>query len=609
MPNYGLVINSTYNPMSFADYAAPFEKYASVYKEMADTYDTLEMEANQWEKLANSTQDAAQYQQYQKYANDLRIAANDLAENGLSTKTRSSISNLKRRYASEIKPISDAWDLREKERELQRQALLQNPDIMFSRDASNTGLSAYMNGTPALQTYNGARLYEYTSKAVEQLAQAAREDLMANGANSEWYKILGGQYYQKDNYKGVTADVIMQAMFDANSKIRPEANKYLKAIGEGAIELSGMRNWDNWNDVASRAYNYINQGLWGAVGTEEERQLSNKYWDYLMKKKEAEEGQPSYNLPYGERRSIYLAEHSSVAAKDVLNSITEKDSEGRYKIKDNYKNYNITANDLPKSTAAFSESIVQQGVKTSRGEYNTIMEIYNTFHPESPITKENIQQKIDDGTIENFINSNEYQSYANQTASRHSEFIRNFDPDTYGDTLKNIILNGMGNIPLQQMQFGKNDNGSYGYKAKEELTSEELNKKEYKVTGITYGMYGINVLISDGKSVKSYKLPKSVNEDLQTMMDATIHGIPMSNDQYSGGIAQIEEKSVQLQAAYEQALADNVDSSTIAFIQAEIIRNEQLLKTLYSTLHMQASQLGVVSSTKANESPVYGPTM
>ena len=46
MPNYGLVINSTYNPMSFADYAAPFEKYASVYKEMADTYDALEMEAN-----------------------------------------------------------------------------------------------------------------------------------------------------------------------------------------------------------------------------------------------------------------------------------------------------------------------------------------------------------------------------------------------------------------------------------------------------------------------------------------------------------------------------------------------------------------------------------
>jgi hypothetical protein len=60
-------------------------------------------------------------------------------------------------------------------------------------------------------------------------------------------------------------------MFNANGNIRPEANKYLNAIANGAIELSGMRNWGNWNDVASRAYNYINQGLWGAIGTEEEK--------------------------------------------------------------------------------------------------------------------------------------------------------------------------------------------------------------------------------------------------------------------------------------------------------------------------------------------------
>mgnify|MGYP006991665913 CR=1 FL=1 len=75
-------------------------------------------------------------------------------------------------------------------------------------------------------------------------------------------------------------------MFDANGDIRPEANTYLKAIGEGAIELSGMRNWSNWNDVASRAYNYINQGLWGAIGTEEEKQLSSKYYDYMLKKQD-----------------------------------------------------------------------------------------------------------------------------------------------------------------------------------------------------------------------------------------------------------------------------------------------------------------------------------
>lgn len=603
MPNYGLVINSTYNPISYEQYVAPFMQYAEVYNKIADQYDTLEIEANKWEKLAKSSIDQKEYDQYQSYARKLRAAAEDLAENGLSSRTRSTLSSLRGEYSKTIQPISDAWDLREKEREWQKNARLQNPTIIFSRDASNTGLGAYMTGLPDIQNYSGNLLTEYVKSAVTNIAKAAREDLLQNGKDSKWNKILNGQYWEKEKAKGLTAADVIAAMYDENGNIREDANIYLRTILDDAIAMSGMSKWSNWEDVAPQAYKYASMGLWNAIGESASERLTNR--GYIEPDKDTGKNTPTYQLPYGERRSIYLAEHSSVAAKDALNSIAEKDSEGRYKIKDNQKTYTIKGG----SVVGTSITGHTQTSDSENTNYNTIMEIYNTFHPESPITKENIQQKINDGTIENFINSNEYQRYANQTASRHSEFIRNFDPDTYGDNLKNIILNGMGSIPLQQMQFGKNDNGSYGYKAKGELTSEELNKKEYKVTGITYGMYGINVLISDGKSVKSYKLPISVNEDMQTMIDATIHGIPMSNGQYSGGIVQLEEKSAQLQAAWEQALANNADSSVLAQLQAEIIRNDQLLKTLYSTLHMQASQLGVVSSTETNNSPVYGPTL
>ena len=58
MPNYGLVVNSSYNPLSYEQYAAPFRDYAKVYNESADAYDTLEMQANVWEKLAESEKDA-----------------------------------------------------------------------------------------------------------------------------------------------------------------------------------------------------------------------------------------------------------------------------------------------------------------------------------------------------------------------------------------------------------------------------------------------------------------------------------------------------------------------------------------------------------------------
>lgn len=379
MPNYGLVIDSTYNPISYEQYVAPFIQYAEVYNKIADQYDALEMEANKWEKLANSSIDQKEYDQYQSYARKLRAAAEDLAENGLSSRTRSTLSSLRGEYSKTIQPISDAWDLREKERELQRQALLQNPDIMFSRDAANTRLSAYMSGTPALQTYNGARLYEYTSKAVEQLAQAAREDLMENGANSEWYKILGGQYYQKDNYRGVTADVIMQSMFDANGDIRPEANKYLKAIGEGAIELSGMRNWSNWNDVASRAYNYINQGLWGAIGTEEEKQLSSKYYDYMLKKHDASHSKTieTTSKPVERTTTILTDENPKITKQysKIYNKYKEELSEdiknlrGVSTVSELMKSYYEFINDYNSSTQELEQQLQSSGITNIYKKY------------------------------------------------------------------------------------------------------------------------------------------------------------------------------------------------------------------------------------------------
>ena len=54
MPNYGLVVTPQYNPMSYEQYIQPFKEYAQVYNATVDQIDALEMEANQWERLADS---------------------------------------------------------------------------------------------------------------------------------------------------------------------------------------------------------------------------------------------------------------------------------------------------------------------------------------------------------------------------------------------------------------------------------------------------------------------------------------------------------------------------------------------------------------------------
>lgn len=581
MPNFGLVINSTYNPMSFEQYAAPFEKYAQVYGQMADAFDTLEMEANKWEKLASSSQDQAQYKQYKDYAKDLRAAANDLAENGLSTKTRGLVSSLRGRYASEIQPIEEAWNLREKERELQRQALLQNPDIMFSRDASNTGLSAYMKGTPALQTYNGARLYEYTSKAVEQLAQAAREDLMENGANSEWYEILNGQYYQKDNYKGVTADVIMQSMFDGNGNIRPEANKYLKAIGEGAIELSGMRNWSNWNDVASRAYSYINQGLWGAIGSEEEKQLSNKYFDYALKQEEAAKLaamnqtdiaiNPS-NIYSQAELNDYEKMFEDGVTRDSQNNLllTEK---GKAKV-DKYidfakkpKYYTVNGDPYTDVTKVAVEN-------TPLGNF-----ISELLHNNQNITNEEIYNEV-----QNYLDSKGVlRKDLPHDATRVTEYYYNYK-DSYRKNITDEVLRALNGESLQEVDY---DSEEQSFKPTgNKITGKELNNENYTIIGSSFSIYGTTLTLKDKKgNTKRVLMPKGINTTNENNRDEYLKLAKLTQDALNSGDYPINPSTGKQYT-------------------------EQELRTLWSrhiqNAHRMHSQIGIQNETKPQTFNPYG---
>jgi hypothetical protein len=111
-----------------------------------------------------------------------------LAENGLSTKTRSSISELKRRYASEIKPIEELYNYRNKLAEEQRKL---NPkgDMQWDVDFSNIGLDA-LAANPTM-TYKGRSLAE-VEKAGEDIARAAssRRHL------SEEAQDMANQYYR-----------------------------------------------------------------------------------------------------------------------------------------------------------------------------------------------------------------------------------------------------------------------------------------------------------------------------------------------------------------------------------------------------------------------------
>lgn len=224
MPNYGLVVTPTYNPMSYEQYIQPFKDYAQVYNATVDQIDALEMEANQWERLADSDIDAPQYQQYKNYADDLRKYANEIATQGLSSRTRAGLSRMRQRYAKEIKPIEEAFNYRQKMAEEQRKL---NPtgDIQYTVDFSNIGLGEIMRN-PSLG-YSARSLSEIEKSAFEQAQAFSTRNITSRHATE-----LGNQYYQ-----------ILQGMG------QEAASEFLKGVQEGRNNQFTAEDLQQLNDL------------------------------------------------------------------------------------------------------------------------------------------------------------------------------------------------------------------------------------------------------------------------------------------------------------------------------------------------------------------------
>lgn len=512
MPNYGLVIDAKYNPMSYADYAKPFEDYSKAYSAMTDAFDSLELEANQWEKLANSSKDAAQYAQYKKYADDLRNAAQSLADNGLSVKTRGQISNLRQRYSKEIKPIADAYALREEEQKLQRQAKIQNPTIMFSRDAYDTGLGAYMSEVPELQTYSGALLRESVSSAAKNLAKEAREELIKNGKNSYWYQILGGEYYEKAIKTGLTADDIMSAMIDPKSgKIKDTANPYLAKMIDTAIAQSGMRDWSNWESLKEQAYNYAFNGAWDAIGQVDYKNLARRQWDI-----DRSGGQESTNLLTINPVNIYSTRQRSVDEKLVAEGSNMFNNKGE--LTDAAKAQLLGINSLVNITTVGSPTI---GIPRKDIEYNPNDYFYSLYKVakinEPNLTKDDFIERIktDHGYIkslyETLKNDNPYAQFNANELHEYNYPLSQTEQKHYKD-----LIGG----DLYKADFDTENNvwKSTG----ETLKLKDLLSDKYTITDVNFGKYGTTLLVQGPDGKQEYIMPVGINPTAENRRDSRI---------------------------------------------------------------------------------------
>lgn len=250
-----LVIGSKFRPFSYSEMLAPIEAAATEHRAIEEGLGEMSAKAGMWDKLADQQSDPVAYAQYKTYADDLTKQADLLARQGLTPESRRGLLDMKRRYSNEITPIEVAATKREELTKAQREAIQKDPSLMFNIDYGTASLDDLINNPNATyNTISGSELSKRASMMASNLAKTIQE-------NPQYQSILGGQYFQQMQQSGYTPQQVMQTIMND-----PNAPSELKQVADTVWQEAGLDTWDQ--AVQTRARDYINAGLYDAIGTQ-----------------------------------------------------------------------------------------------------------------------------------------------------------------------------------------------------------------------------------------------------------------------------------------------------------------------------------------------------
>lgn len=259
-----LVIDSKFRPFSYDELIKPMMQYKEAYDKVEADYSNLAAQTEQWKDIANQTQSPEAYAMYSKYSNDLNNIVDDFSK-GMTLQNRSQLLNMKKRYASDIKPIENAANRRKELADEQRKMSLQDPTRIWQKKAADMSLDEFIHNPTADygNSISGATLTAQVAAGASALAKEFRN-------NPEKMKqLVGGDYYEYVKQRGFSSQAVLAAIMN-----NPNASPVLTNLVETTMDSTGVKDWGSKSAI-QQAYNYARQGLWNAVGQDEAQLVNN----------------------------------------------------------------------------------------------------------------------------------------------------------------------------------------------------------------------------------------------------------------------------------------------------------------------------------------------
>ena len=255
MANYSLTVNSTFKPFTYQELATPLDRAELYHEKLAEEYDKLSTQADVLEAMGHNESDknSGAYSRYKAYSDALRKEADALYKFGLNTESRQRLTDLRRRYNTDIVPIQNAWSKREKEADDQMKAQLQNPSLMFTRDARTTTLDDYVrNPTGGYGVINGANITAQMAGMAKNLSKQVRSG-------------------NRQNIDAYTYNYIEKYGLDENLIRNWQDSPTLSAMYKQVMESNGvtpeaLNGSSNMQSIIDKSTGYAEMGMWNAMG-------------------------------------------------------------------------------------------------------------------------------------------------------------------------------------------------------------------------------------------------------------------------------------------------------------------------------------------------------
>lgn len=259
-----LVIDSKFRPFSYDELIKPMLQYKEAYDKVEADYSNLAAQTEQWKDIANQTQSPEAYAMYKKYSNDLNNIVDDFSK-GMTLQNRSQLLNMKKRYASDIKPIENAANRRKELSDEQRKMSLQDPTRIWQKKAADMSLDEFIHNPTADygSSISGATLTAQVAAGASALAKELRDN------PEKMKKLVGGDYYEYVKQRGFSSQAVLAAIMN-----NPNASPVLTSLVETTMDSTGVKDWGSTSAI-QQAYNYARQGLWNAVGQDDAQLVNN----------------------------------------------------------------------------------------------------------------------------------------------------------------------------------------------------------------------------------------------------------------------------------------------------------------------------------------------